>query len=155
MRAAVYRRYGPPEVVHIEEVPKPVPKDDEVLIRIRATTVAAADWRLRRADAVFIRLVNGFWRPTKTLTLGMEFAGTIESVGNGVTRLRAGDEVFGSNGFHFGAHAEYLCVPESGMLAAKPANMPLDEAAAVMFGGISALHFLREAPIQAGQRVLI
>ena len=155
MRAAIYRRYGPPEVVHIEEVPKPVPRDDEVLIRIRATTVAAADWRLRRAAPVFIRLMNGLRRPTKTLTLGMEFAGTIESVGRAVTRFRAGDEVFGSNGFHFGAHAEYLCVPETGMLAARPANMPLEEAAAVMFGGISALHFLKQAGVHAGQRVLV
>jgi NADPH:quinone reductase-like Zn-dependent oxidoreductase len=155
MRAAVYRRYGPPEVVRIEDVPKPVPKDDEVLIRVHATTVAAADWRLRRTAPVFIRLMNGLWRPTKTLILGMEFSGTIESVGKAVARFRAGDEVFGSSGFHFGAHAEYLCLPESGMLAAKPANMPPDEAAAVMFGGISALHFLKEARIQAGQRVLI
>ncbi len=122
MRAAVYRRYGAPEVVPIEDVPKPVPKDDEALIRIHATTVAAADWRLRRAASVLIRLMNGFWRPTKTLTLGMEFAGTVESVGKAVTRFRAGDEVFGSNGFRFGAHAEYLCVCESGMLAVKPAK---------------------------------
>ena len=155
MKAAVYRRYGPPEVVRIEDVPKPVPKDDEVLVRIHATTVAAADWRLRRAAPVLIRLMNGLWRPTKTLTLGMEFAGTVEAVGRTVTRFRAGDEVFGSSGFQFGAHAEYLCLPEGGMLAAKPANMPLDEAAAVMFGGISALHFLKEARIQAGHRVLV
>ena len=154
MRAAVYRRYGPPDVVRIEDVPKPVPKDDEVLVRVRATTVAAADWRLRRADPALIRLMNGLWRPTKTLTLGIEFAGTIETVGKAVTCFRAGDEVFGSTGFRFGAHAEYLCAPGSS-LAARPANMPLDEAAAVMFGGISALHFLKEARIEAGHRVLV
>ncbi len=155
MRAAVYRRYGPPDVVRVEDVPKPVPRDDEVLVRVHATTVAAADWRLRRADPVFIRLVNGLWRPKKVRILGIEFSGTVESVGEAVTRFRAGDEVFGSNGFHFGAHAEYLCVAESGMLAARPVNMPLAEAAAVMFGGISALHFLKEAGVRTGQRVLV
>lgn len=155
MRAAVYRRYGPPEVVRIEDLPKPVPGDDEVLVRVCATTVAAADWRLRRAAPVFVRLMNGFWRPTKALVLGIEFSGTVESVGRAVTRFRAGDEVFGSTGFRFGAHAEYLCMPENGQLAGKPANMPLDEAAAVMFGGISALHFLRAARVGAGQRVLV
>jgi NADPH:quinone reductase-like Zn-dependent oxidoreductase len=155
VRAAVYRRYGPPEVVRIEDVPKPAPGDDEVLIRVHATTVAAADWRLRRAAPALIRLVNGLWRPRKALTLGMEFAGTVESTGQAVTRFRAGDEVFGSTGFHFGAHAEYLCVPESGMLATRPANMPLDEAAAVLFGGMTALHFLKEARVHAGQRVLV
>lgn len=155
MKAAVYRRYGPPEVVQLEDLPKPVPKDDEVLVRVRATTVAAADWRLRRAAPAFIRLMNGWWRPTRTVVLGIEFSGTIESVGREVTRFRAGDEVFGSPGFRFGAHAEYLCMPENGQLAGKPANMPLDEAAAVMFGGISALHFLREAHVGADQRVLV
>lgn len=155
MRAAVYRRYGPPEVVRIEDLPKPVPGDDEVLVRVHATTVAAADWRLRRAAPVFVRLMNGFWRPTNAIVLGIEFSGTVEGVGRAVTRFRAGDEVFGSPGFRFGAHAEYICMPESGQLAGKPASMPLDEAAAVMFGGISALHFLREARVGAGQRVLV
>lgn len=155
MRAAVYRRYGPPEVVRIEDLPKPVPGDDEVLVRVHATTVAAADWRLRRAAPVFVRLMNGFWRPTNAIVLGIEFSGTVEGVGRAVTRFRAGDEVFGSPGFRFGAHAEYICMPESGQLAGKPASMPLDEAAAVMFGGISALHFLRKARVGAGQRVLV
>ena len=154
MRAAVYDRYGPPEVLHIEDVPKPGPKDNEVLVCVHATTVCAADWRLRKADPIFIRLMMGFWRPTKIRILGMELAGTVESVGPAVTRFRAGDEVFGGTGFHFGGYAEYACLPAD-RLETKPVNMTLEEAAAVMFGGISALHFLREAKIQAGQKVLI
>ncbi len=154
MKAAVYRRYGPPEVVHVEEVEKPSPKDDEVLVRVHATTVAAADWRLRRAKPFLVRIISGLLRP-KNRILGMEFSGTVESVGKSVTGFRAGDRVFGSTGFAFGAHAEYLCVSETGRLAIKPVNMTLEEAAAVLFGATSALHFLRLANIRPGQNVLI
>ena len=155
MRAAVYRRYGPPDVVQIEDVEKPAPKDNEVLVRIHATTICAPDWRFRKPTPFFIRFMNGLWRPKKITILGLELAGTIESVGKSVTRFRAGDQVFGSTGFKFGAHAEYACLPEDGMLERKPNTMTLEEAAAIPFGGISALHFLREAKIHAGQKVLI
>ena len=155
MRAAVYTRYGPPEVLHIEDVEKPIPGDHDVLVRVHATTVCAADWRLRKAEPFFIRFMSGLWRPKKTNILGMEFAGTVESVGKAVTRFAVGDQLFGGTGFKFGAYAEYVCVPADSTLAIKPVNMTLEEAAAILFGGFTALHFLRLAKIEAGQKVLI
>src|SRR5437016_6852349 len=154
MKAAVFTRYGPPDVLEIKDVEKPVPRDNEVLVRIHATTICAADWRLRKADPFLVRMFNGFVTPKRRI-LGTEFAGTIESVGKKVMRFRAGDEVFGSTGFTFGAHAEYFCLAETGAIDTKPRNMTHEEAAAVMFGATSALSFLRRAKIQAGQRVLI
>jgi NADPH:quinone reductase-like Zn-dependent oxidoreductase len=155
MKAAVYTRYGPPDVLAIQDVAKPVPRETEVLVRVRAATVSAADWRLRKADPFLARFMNGLWRPKKITILGMEFAGTIESVGGAVTRFAAGEQVFGSTGFRFGAHVEYLCIPEVGLLTTKPANMSLEESAAVLFGAGSALHFLKQAGVQAGQKVLV
>ena len=155
MKAAVYSRYGPPDVLEIKDVEKPVPADNEVLVRVHATTVCAADWRMRKADPFLIRLMNGLSAPKKIHVLGIEFAGRIESVGRAVTRFREGDEVFGATGFKFGAHAEYVCVPADGVIEMKPANMTLEEAAAVFFGAVSALHFLRKAGIRAGQKVLV
>ena len=155
MKAAVYYRYGPPDVLEIEDVEKPVPGNGDVLVRVHSTTVSAADWRLRKADPIIVRFMNGLWKPKKFNILGMEFAGKVASVGGDVTRFAVGDEVFGSPGFSFGTHAEYVCIPEEGLLATKPVNMSFEEAAAVMFGGGSALHFLRAAGIQTGQEVLI
>jgi NADPH:quinone reductase-like Zn-dependent oxidoreductase len=155
MKAACFDEYGPPDVLEIRDVEKPVPRDDEVLVRVHAATVSAADWRMRKADPFMIRFIMGLRRPTKARVLGTEFAGTVESVGSAVTRFRKGDPVFGSAGFQFGAHAEYVCLPDDGLLAIKPVTMTFEEAAAVMFGGISALHFLRKAGVRAGQKVLV
>ena len=155
MRAAVYSRYGPPEVVDIQEVPKPIPGVRDVLIRVRATTVCAADWRLRKADPFIARIFSGLIRPKKTRILGMEFSGTVEAVGAAVTLFRPGDEVFGGTLFRFGAHAEYVCMPESGLLATKPANQTLEDAAAFFFGGMTVLSFLDKAKISPGDRVLV
>ena len=155
MKAAVYHRYGPPDVVHIEEIEKLIPGDKDVLVRVHATTVCAADWRMRKADPSFIRLVMGFWRPRKIHVLGMEFSGEVEATGKSVTRFAAGDQVFGGTGFRFGAHAEYVCLAEDASIAIKPKNISLAEAAAVTFGGFTALHFLKLANPQPGDKILI
>ncbi|MFL5296161.1 MAG: NAD(P)-dependent alcohol dehydrogenase [Phenylobacterium sp.] len=155
MKAAVYRRYGPPEVVRVEAVPKPSPKAGEVLVRVHAATVCAADWRCRKAEPFIVRLMNGLFAPKRMRVLGLELSGTVEAVGAGVTRFAPGDEVFGSPGMGAGAHAQYVCLAEDGLIAKRPPNMSLDEAACVIFGGSSALHFLRAAKVQPGQKVLI
>jgi NADPH:quinone reductase-like Zn-dependent oxidoreductase len=155
MKAAVFTRYGPPDVLQIKDVPKPVPKDNELLVRIHATTVCAGDVRLRKADPFFLRCLSGLLRPTKINIPGMEFAGTIESVGRSVTRFAVGDKVFGSRGLKFGCYAEYACVAEGRAAAKMPSNATYDEFAAVLFGGVSALFYLRQCNIRPGQNVLI
>lgn len=155
MKAAVYSRYGPPDVIQIKNVNKPIPEDNEVLVRIHATTVCAGDVRLRKADPFFLRLMFGLFRPKRINILGMEFSGTIESIGKEVTRFGRGDQVFGLTGFKFGANAEYARVREGRLIAMKPDNVTYDDASAIPFGGVSALHFLRAGKIQAGQDVLI
>jgi NADPH:quinone reductase-like Zn-dependent oxidoreductase len=154
MKAAVITRYGPPDVVQIREVERPIPKHDEVLVRIRASTVCAADWRIRKADPFAVRFFAGLFRPKKIRIGGMELAGTVESVGQTVTRFAPGQEVFGGTLFKLGTHAEFVCVPET-LLAMKPANLPLEEAAAIFFGGMTVLGFLANAKIQAGDKVLV
>ena len=154
MRAAVYRQYGPPEVVRIEEVPRPVPGDDEVVVRVVASTLCTADWRLRRPSPPPMGwALNGFGRPKKIHVLGMEFAGTVDTVGPGVTAFEVGERVFGAS-WRFGSHAEYARFPERS-LARIPDGVGFEEAAAIPYGGLTALHFLKLAGIEAGQKVLI
>ncbi len=154
MRAVVFAEYGSPEVLTIAEVDKPAPGDGEVLVKVHATTVTAAECLMRQGEPRWGRIIIGLRRPRKKLrTLGTEFAGEIEAVGPGVRRFVPGDQVFGFSGFSVGAYAEYKCVAETGSLALKPANTSYLEAAAAVDGPSTALYFLRDkAKLQPGRR---
>ncbi len=154
MKAVVYEKYGPPDVLQLKEVAKPTPKDNEVLVKVYATTVNRTDCAIRKAEPFISRFVTGLIGPKKTI-LGTEFAGKIESVGKDVTSLKLGDKVFGFSGNDFGAHAEYMIMPEEGSLTTMPANMTYEEAAPSTEGAHYALTFIRKTNIQNGQRVLI
>jgi NADPH:quinone reductase-like Zn-dependent oxidoreductase len=155
MRAVVVDRYGPPEVQRLEEVEKPIPNADEVLIKIRATTVTRTDSGVRAAKPFFIRLFFGLRRPKQRI-LGTELAGEVEAVGAGVTQFAVSDHVFGSTAaFTTGAHAEYVCIPENGPLAHKPAGMSFEDAAAVTDGFVLALMCLESVHPQSGQAILV
>ena len=165
MKAVIWTQYGPPEVLQLGEVPKPAPKDHEILIKIHATTVTAGDCEMRRLDfpillSLPIRAWVGITKPRPGTFPGTELAGEVEAVGAGVTRFKAGELVFGGTGMSLGSNAEYICLAEDpddtgGGVATMPANMSFEEAATVPFGGRDALHFLRLGNIREGQKILI
>jgi NADPH:quinone reductase-like Zn-dependent oxidoreductase len=151
MRAVVHERYGPPEVLHVEEVERPVPEDNQVLVKVHATTVNRSDCGWRSAKPFFTRVFTGLLRPRRKI-LGMELAGEVEAVGASVREFAVGDHVFG---LRSGAHAEYVCVREAGALAHKPASMTFDEAAAVCDGAVIALCCLRKADPLKGKSIVV
>lgn len=155
MRAAVHHRYGPPEVLQLCDTPMPAVADNQVLIRIHASSVSSGDCHMRQADPVVVRLFNGLWRPKRRI-LGSEFAGTIEQVGRAVTDFCCGDAVFGATGLGLGANADYLCLADDAPIALKPANISFEQAAAIPFGAVTAHYFLRQLiQLQPGQRLLV
>ena len=155
MKAIVYTKYGPPDTLQLKEVEKPAPRNNEVLIRVYAATVTSEDCTFRKGDPFIARFATGLTRP-KITTLGSNLAGEIEAVGKDVKQFKEGDQVFAASDAALGAHAEYICLPEEGALALKPANMTSGEAASVCGGGLTSLPFLRDTgKIQRGQKVLI
>ena len=159
MKAATYQRYGPPDVVNITEMEKPTPKDNEVLIRVHASTVTSGDWRARSLEmpagfGFLGRLVFGLSKPRQPI-LGTELAGVIEAVGKDVSKFKTGDEVFAFPGAKMGSHVEYKTMPENGPIALKPANLTFEEAAALSFGGSTAVEIFKKGKIKPGDRVLV
>lgn len=155
MNASVHQTYGPPEVMEVQEVEQPVPKEDEVLIKVHATTVTSGDCKVRKADPFPVRLFYGLKKP-KIGILGSEFAGEVEAIGEHVTSFQPGDAVFGGTGVKLGANAEYVCVKEKGAIAPKPGNITFEEAGSVPFGATTSLYFLQDqGRIKKGQKVLI
>src|SRR5216683_2974454 len=161
MRAVVYDTYGPPEVLRVEDVDRPIPKDDEVLVKVRASTVNRLDVHTREANrksgvglSLLSRLVSGVRRPRQRI-LGSEFAGEVVAVGAAVSEFAVGDRVFGNSGLRFGAHAEFMCMPESARIAHMPTGMSFEEAAPATDGGLNALTCLTPADLRKGRRILI
>ena len=160
MKAIIYKKYGSPDVLQVKQVEKPAPGDDEILIKVHAAEVTKADCEMRSFKFQVkwfwlpLRVALGFTKPKKQI-LGGYFAGVVESVGQDVTKFKQGDQVFGSARLRLGAYGEYMCLPASYTLVSKPHNLSFEEAAAVPLGGLNALHFLRKANIQNGERVLV
>mgnify|MGYP002784885893 FL=1 len=154
MKAAVYTKYGSPEVVQLMDVEQPSPKENEILIRIRATAVNSGDVRMRKADPFAVRFIFGLLKPRKTI-LGTVYSGVIEQIGKQVTQFKVGDVVFGHTDMNFGAHAQYIAVPENSSVALKPLSVAHTQAAVIPFGGVTALHFLKKAGIKPNQKVLV
>lgn len=159
MKAWTYQRYGSPDVLALTEVPEPTPADHELVVRVRATTVTSADWRLRSLDmprgfGVFGRLAFGIGKPRKPI-LGSELSGEVAAVGRAVTTFKVGDPVFAFPGVNLGCHAEYVCLPANGAVAMKPPNVSFEQAAALCFGGSTMLDFFRRAQLRRGERVLV
>jgi NADPH:quinone reductase-like Zn-dependent oxidoreductase len=160
MKAIIWTKYGPPEVLKLQELEKSKPKDNEILLRIHATSVTMGDCEMRAlrlspALAFFMRIYNGIKKPKRITILGQDVAGVVEAIGKSVRIFNVGDEIFGSTGFKMGAYAEYTCLPEDAELAKKPVNMTFEEAAAVPLGGLNSIYFLKKAKIKKGQKVLI
>ncbi|MBK7036277.1 MAG: NAD(P)-dependent alcohol dehydrogenase [Bacteroidetes bacterium] len=154
MKASFHTKYGPPEVLQIVEVNKPIPKDDEVLIKIHATTVNRTDCGFRQPEYFFVRFFSGVFKP-KINILGTEFAGTVEAIGKNVTLFKVGESVFGLNTFKFGTHAEYVCIPEHKSIALKPENMSFEEAAAICDGLMLAINYIRKIDFKSTPKILI
>jgi NADPH:quinone reductase-like Zn-dependent oxidoreductase len=165
MKAIVWTKYGSPDGLQLKNVPKPIPKNDEILVKVHATTVTAGDRELRRLKLPMMlsfpmRLYVGLIKPKRITILGQELAGEVEAVGKNVSSYKKGDQIFGTTGFGFGAYAEYICLHANpnemqGAFANKPANISYAEAAAVPTAGFEALHFLRKANVTCGQKILI
>ncbi|MDA1636169.1 MULTISPECIES: NAD(P)-dependent alcohol dehydrogenase [Bacillus cereus group] len=159
MKAIICTKYGPPNVLKLQDVAKPTPKKNEVLVRIHSTSVTTGDCRMRSFNSPLLfwipmRIILGFRKPRKPI-LGVELSGEIEEIGTDVTQFKKGDQIFALTELNVGGYAEYTCIHESGLIALKPTNVTYEEAAIIPFGGTSALHFLRKARIKRGQQVLI
>ena len=154
MKAVIYTEYGPPEVLQLKEVDKPVPDKNEVLIKIHATTVNRTDCGFRMPEYLIVRIINGLFRPTKKI-LGSELAGVVEAIGSDVNTFKPGDRVFGLSTYKFGAHAEYICIPETGSITTMPSNVSFREAAAICDGAFLAMAFLRKIDFRKGTKILV